>query len=172
MPLVTVFLRSGGGHQVSFMSSFPPGVACICVCSCGTLLDSGTSEQAYRGPCLNGTLPWLPGELLEEAQLPIRAADQPGVLQAQPGSGNRCQALAETCCQACALTLLQGHLISNSGQRQSSTEVLAKHRDSSCLKAGGLLVCLSHTLHAHEYCSSCSHGPAEGTSLAMVLCRA
>lgn len=65
-------------------------------------------------------------ELLEEAQLPIRVADQPGVLQAQPGSGNRCQALAETCCQACALAILQGHLISNGGRRQSSTEVLEK----------------------------------------------
>lgn len=76
-------------------------------------------------------------ELLEEAQLPIRAADQPGVLQAQPGCGNRCQALAETCCQACVLTILQGHLISNGGQRQSSTEVLEKHRNFSCLKSGG-----------------------------------
>lgn len=75
-------------------------------------------------------------EFLEEAQLPIRAADQPGVLQAQPGSGNRCQVLAETRCQACALTILQGHLISNGGQRQSSTEVLEKHRNVSRLKMG------------------------------------
>lgn len=89
-------------------------------------------------------------ELLEEAQLPIRAADQPGVLQAQPGSGNRCQALAETRCQACALTILQGHLISNGGQRQSSTEVLEKHRNVSRLKMGGgvcLFACPTSSVH-------------------------
>lgn len=31
-------------------------------------------------------------------KIPIGAADRPGVLQARPGSGNRCQALAETSC--------------------------------------------------------------------------
>lgn len=37
---------------------------------------------------------------------------------------------------------------------------------------GGLLVCLSHILHIHEYRSSCPRGSAEGTSLAVDLCRA
>lgn len=113
-------------------------------------------------------------ELLEEAQLPIRVADQPGVLQAQPGSGNRCQALAETCCQACALAILQGHLISNSGQRQSSTEVLEKQElfPSQNGVGGVLLVCLSHILYTHEYCSACPRGSAEGTGLVMDLCKA
>lgn len=83
-------------------------------------------------------------------KIPIRAADRPGVLQAQPGSGNCCQALAETCCQVSALSILRGHLISNRGQCQVSAETPAKHGDSQlglCLSHIPMYVCSAFQVH-------------------------
>lgn len=96
-----------------------------------------------RGPCLNGTEPpllarSLGGEAVCRRKIPIRAADPPGVLQAQPGSGDRCQEpwlrLAARFLPSLSSKDTRSATVANA--ERASAETLAKHRDS----AGTLLV--------------------------------